>query len=224
MSTEKIMERIRKLLALSSSPNEKEAASALEKAHVLLREYNLELADVKEPTEESSVESTVYEEKHDTRWKGYLLHQICRSTYCAMVLMSMGRGVRYEIYGRPANVATALALYEYLAKAIARISNSARDILPNYDATAFRYGMIDRLSERLEEQRYAQEHVTESRALVVVSQEAQDALRKAHPNLTKRRTRVDFTGSSAAFGRQMADSVSLNKQVGGATERTGLIQ
>src|SRR3954471_20207380 len=42
----KVMDRIAKLLALSSSPNEHEAASAAERAHAMLAEYNLSISDV----------------------------------------------------------------------------------------------------------------------------------------------------------------------------------
>ena len=48
---EKTIDKIRKLLALSRSPNQHEAESALAKAYELMERYHLELADIKEKPE-----------------------------------------------------------------------------------------------------------------------------------------------------------------------------
>lgn len=45
---EKIIDKIQKLLRLSTSPNEHEASLALQRAHELLSKYNLSTADLKE--------------------------------------------------------------------------------------------------------------------------------------------------------------------------------
>lgn len=49
MDREKLLDRIRKLLALSTSPNEHEAARAAAAAQSLLQRYQLTLADVQRP-------------------------------------------------------------------------------------------------------------------------------------------------------------------------------
>ena len=51
MDHERIIEKVRKLLALSQSDNEHEAAAAAAKAQALLSEYNLSMSDV--PAEET---------------------------------------------------------------------------------------------------------------------------------------------------------------------------
>lgn len=51
---ERLIDRVRKLLNLATSTNEHEAAAAATKAHALLAEYNLTLADVGEEARASS--------------------------------------------------------------------------------------------------------------------------------------------------------------------------
>ncbi len=55
----KIIEKIRKLLALSTSPNENEAAIAIRKAQEMLRQYELTMADVLEVSEDNVRETMV---------------------------------------------------------------------------------------------------------------------------------------------------------------------
>ncbi len=51
MIDEKVIDKILKLLALSKSPNQHEAESALAKAYELMEKYHLEMADIKERPE-----------------------------------------------------------------------------------------------------------------------------------------------------------------------------
>src|SRR5512147_128379 len=53
---DKIIAKVQKLLALAgNNPNEAEALAAMERAHAILAEYNLSLADVKEGSQEDAV-------------------------------------------------------------------------------------------------------------------------------------------------------------------------
>jgi putative NIF3 family GTP cyclohydrolase 1 type 2 len=56
----KILDRIQKLIALSTSPNENEAAVAAEKAQALLIEHNLSMADVKAPTPGKTMKADIH--------------------------------------------------------------------------------------------------------------------------------------------------------------------
>ena len=78
MANEKIQEKIKKLLALSSSPNEAEAALAMEKAHELLKTYNLSLSQISINEEDDAgiIEETYMESNRLHSWKLRLVKHI----------------------------------------------------------------------------------------------------------------------------------------------------
>lgn len=211
---EKVVDKIRKLLALSTSPNEAEAAAAFEKAHALLRMYNLSMADIHDAPESAVTETTIAG-KSEQKWRSRLLHLVATNNYCAMAVMKGIGNFSYQIFGREANVASTLIMYDYLSKTVRRISERAREIVPNFSYVDFRFAMIERLGERMEEMRKAE--TAETTALVVVDTEAWDALRKAHPRMMSRRAHAYHNAESAALGRTSADSVSLSPQVTSGT-------
>jgi hypothetical protein len=87
---EKIRERIRKLLALSQSPYEAEAASALEKAQKLLTREDFTLSD---PGVDESVlvELRIGAGPIDSPWEKKLLKGILSAT-CTEASLQRGRG------------------------------------------------------------------------------------------------------------------------------------
>ena len=54
----KIVDKIQKLLALGTSPNEHEAAAAIAKAQSLMEQYDLEMADLQKPVADTAIEQT----------------------------------------------------------------------------------------------------------------------------------------------------------------------
>jgi len=73
MDKDRIKVKIKKLLALGNSPNENEAAIALEKAQKLLRQYEMSLEDVLDVTEDNVREVYVHEgSSRIPMWIGWL--------------------------------------------------------------------------------------------------------------------------------------------------------
>lgn len=218
---EKIISRIQKLFALGESPNEAEASAAIAKAHELLREYNLALSDLPSSSggaEGMAISQSVERKGSEELWRTMLLANVCLQNYCALIVLK-GRGsYTWKLFGREANIAASLSMFDYLSRTIRRLSDSANEVYGGEEAgfskKEFRFAMIHRLYERMEEQRLASMEQT-STALTVVSTEAQDLLRKEHPRTKSRNRRADTNSFSAGLGRATADSVSLNRQIGG---------
>lgn len=212
---EKIVDKIRKLFALSQSPNEAEAASAMQKAHELLKAYNLSMADVsaEEKPETASQTFKTNNKNRNEAWKTRLLHVVARGNYCAMITIRGRDGALWhEVFGREENIAATLAMYEYLEETVRRISIAAKDVVENYSYKEFRIAMVERLGERLEELK-VQEAAEGCTALVVVSDEARKALYAAHSNARASHSNVNRSSDSAEMGRRAAESVSLNRQI-----------
>lgn len=214
---EKVADKIRKLFALSQSPNEAEAASAMQKAHELLKAYNLSMADIGSGTDsESDVTSSEFPSngKSEELWKTRLMSIVAKSNYCAMVIMKgLGKHWSYKLYGREENIAATLAMFDYLSSAIRRLSEKAKDIIPNFSHRDFRFAAVGRLAERLEELRLQESYDGSCTALVVVSNEADAAMRKDNAHLRHRNVKGAGDTESALAGRESANSLALNKQI-----------
>lgn len=104
---EKITARIKKLLALSASPNAAEAAAALAKAQELMARYDIsetavQVADVEEARATAGARWTPAE------WENYLSRLVCRA-FGVGVVFTVGAG-RWLFFGpRPAHEVAAYA-------------------------------------------------------------------------------------------------------------------
>jgi hypothetical protein len=81
---ETIIEKIQKLLALSTSSNEHEAALALAKAQKMLLQYNLSLEEVstKQKPDRHYTKDTITASR---RWQKLLLGTLCKFNFCELV-------------------------------------------------------------------------------------------------------------------------------------------
>jgi len=82
---EKIVERIRKLLALAgNNPSEAERESALSKAHALLIEHNLHMHDVADKVEEMAAFDSKFSFR-PTPWTRTIVNAIAKLYFCKFV-------------------------------------------------------------------------------------------------------------------------------------------
>jgi hypothetical protein len=141
---ENIKRRVKKLLALSKSPNENEAVAALEKAHALMEEYRLtegECRYVKQP-----VKAT----KRLSRWRA-VLSNAAAWLYCCETYR---RTVTGEIvfYGEPFDAFMAGEMYRYLSKTIERMAKqNVRKSASRKYREKYRLGAACRLNARINE-------------------------------------------------------------------------
>lgn len=119
-----IITRIKKLLALSTSPNEHEAAAAASKAQELLMEHNIDLDSIRETRTQAEIAiDTEALEMTMKRvfWKGQLANAIAKGNFCKF-WWSKGQ---MQLTGKTHNIAIARSIYDYLTKTIDRLAGNA---------------------------------------------------------------------------------------------------
>lgn len=161
--TEKIIDRVRKLLSLAQSANVHEAAAAAAAAQRLMAEHAIAEAmlvgDAGDATPLESVgESHLAQagERKLVRWLARLATVIAAANDCRVFLR---RGVDLRIIGTAANAATVGYLYSYLRGEIDRLCEAA--LATRTDtwtagktwAANFRLGAVEAVGERLKEAR-----------------------------------------------------------------------
>jgi hypothetical protein len=125
VTTEDIVERIRKLLRLAedAGATEAEAAAALERANALLIRHNLSMDAIAV----SNGEKPAVGERHISAgwagsWRGSLLGILARHNLCSPFISREGKSETVIVVGRPANVDATHAMYEWIADQLERLA------------------------------------------------------------------------------------------------------
>jgi hypothetical protein len=198
-NTSKIIDRIKKLLALSTSSNANEAAAAAGKAAQMMADYELEEADLRVESGASNsdpIDNIFWDGVNGQRvitWKSNILMGLIKAFHCHGWYTYVIEGEypnrtkhnRFKVVGRRANVQTANYMYLYLEKEIERLANNAwlnfnafspveaNRIHGKHYKNSFFLGASNEIYRRLIEQVAAEkvESVTDSKAMVLVRQD-----------------------------------------------------
>ena len=218
-----ILEKVKKLLALASSPSEAEAAAALDKATVLLAKHGLSLAEVQEGAE---VQESVLLEKQRLRgWESALIYVICQATFTEALHYRSQAGGRILLIGREVNIVTARELFGYLHRLILVLGRAHSPGLAHVES--FRQGIVHRIGERLAARNAADSAAAPDRttradlattALILRADTAARAenqafIKQKYGSTSTRKSGRRVEADSYHRGRAVADSISLDQQI-----------
>jgi len=162
---DKLIDRVRKLLALSKSPNEHEAALAMEKAQYLLKEYNITLTELEVKT---FVERKVEVKGKLAKWQAHLASAVATGFDAKVYLI----GTRYIVFvGTKVDAEVAQYAFVYLLATVkALVSEYVKEIRkpkgvhavlaamgvefdkkPVKNATSYAYGVVLALETKISE-------------------------------------------------------------------------
>lgn len=154
MIGEKMIDRVRKLLALSTSSNENEAKAALLQAQKLMEKHKISEAMIAEPAvvQEDIKTSELWNSGKTSRsqWRGNLAATLGKCNGCEV----WTSGPRIHIIGRESNVQTVQYLFLYCESLIERLSKThaghGRSFISNYKL-GFVGGIASKLKQGKEE-------------------------------------------------------------------------
>ncbi len=240
MDDKSIIEKIRKLLALSKSPNRAEAAAALNKANELLIQYNLTMDQVRmssadvDPVGMRGIYCAVKK-----RWRTLLLDKIADVNLCAAIFfkkldkiadVNLCAAIFFKKYvlvvGREVNAISVEVMWDYLEKVVQRIHlrECPRQAKSHY-RESFKLGIASGISEKLEEQFQINTDPTQVNALVLYQNEKNritNFLNNYGISYTTSRIEVerrDAYQKGLVHGRR----VNLDKQIPGQARSTRVI-
>ena len=209
-----ILEKLKKLIALSESPNEAEAAAALSKVQLLLAKHGLSMSDL-DFAESDIIEKAILNKKRLRNWESALLSTVMNATYTE-VIHKPSEGKVY-IIGRDINVAAAENLFIYLHDTIKRISRKYTTVIRHADS--FRYGMVVNINKRLKSiEEQSSEPGSEEKQIIVsmtgeTSSENKDFLNDNYGKIRKKRVNSRVEPDSYGLGQKVGNKISLNKQI-----------
>lgn len=209
-----IIDKIKKLFALSNSPIEEEAASALNKAKELLVKYDIEYEKIEE-TKENISEKVLLKSKDILDWHYKLIECITSSTFTEAIVETEESNKTVIIIGRKINIISAANLYNYLEKTIRRVSNKYDIVVRDLDS--FRYGMVEKIQQRLKKSE--NEYInTEEKGLIPLidentKKENINYLKNKYGKINNRKYNNSVDENSYGLGKIVGEKISLNDQI-----------
>ncbi len=214
---ETVLSKVKKLFALGQSSNENEAALAMEKAHALLKEYNLSLSDISADSKYGITEENFLGGKNESKWKTLIIIGVTEANYCTVIKNNDCAGFTYMIVGKPHNIVVAKEMATYLIDTVDRLSKR----FPASQRVSYKNGASSMLLERLKAT--LKKDTEECTALVVQEKAMIKDFLSDKKLVTKNVTIASKNSTAYLYGRKDASNISLNAQVGGSSGKTEYI-
>lgn len=232
VEADRVLERIRKLLALAGSPEVHEAEAAMRKAHALMLRYNVDatvakqdhfylVAQLGDPSKRSNrVEAAVV---------GLLAHLFFVKVIQVPVYLpnAAKRGTVYEIAGTPPNVSMAGHVYAFLLATAERLWHANRldaRVRSGRDRLAYQTGVIRGFHEKLAAERKAlsvEPVPSGGTALIWRGDRELDKFYHArHPRIASRTSRVR-TNAAHSAGAEAGRTIVLHRPVADGSGPSG---
>ncbi|MDO6395478.1 DUF2786 domain-containing protein [Leptospira santarosai] len=208
-----IIERVKKLIALSDSSNENEAKLAAQQATMLIQKFNIEASELDRG---AVIEFDLKTGRsRASYWQSLLLRGIAESNFCSILIAKEEENsvveVVYKIIGREVNVLATNLMYEYLCGVASLLSPKILSEKTPY-LEGFAYGIAIRLSKRNELWGVAEES-----ALIRVKSEDEVAIDKylesKYPNIDSAPAKRMNMNESFRCGLDQSRGINLSKQI-----------
>ncbi|HUQ01804.1 MAG TPA: DUF2786 domain-containing protein [Kofleriaceae bacterium] len=214
---DRVLERVRKLLALAASSNQHEAENAMRRAHELMLRHNIEEASAREQRA-FEVRHVGEPRKRVTRVELDIVNVLTEFFFVEAIriptyVVSAGtRGHLFELCGTRANVEMAVHVYAFLLATAGRLwDENRRDarVTSGRDRLAYMSGVIRGFHDKLIGER------KELRGTGLVwrgDAGLDDFFRARYPRITRRR-RTERYGSAHQAGREAGRKIVLNRPI-----------
>ncbi len=233
---ERLIDKIRKLMALSHSPNEHEAALAAARAREILDKYDLSLTEVEMNDEEIIEHRVETGTKEPPLWMGRLALYVGKAFNCRIFRL-YGMMV---FCGTKADTQVSEFTYTFLFRTVKRLCKEHKASLEKsgiWNAQfrgrsgsrtymkSYALGVVNAIDQKLREfvqsrdrmQKFEDFKKATGKDLVVIKNQAVDRYcEKLHLRHTQSHARVDYSGFEA--GRRDGRSVQIHHGVNGAND------
>lgn len=226
MNNDKILDRVRKMLAMANDErgNQHEREQALRMAHNLLIKHGLDLLDVERSQRDAEDARGRYTgEGHSMRWALHIRLHVARLFMCRYLVGAKLNSWKCEhvFIGRESNATTAMYISDYVVNSIVKESRKrfGGDSVP--EARSFALGCADQIAIRVREMLADKDDQFSApdKALIVVAmrKEEDDAnevwIRANVQTKALRRASSKVKADSYAEGREYGKGIGLSPQV-----------
>lgn len=236
MSNDKILDRVRKMMALAndSGATEAEREAALSHATALLQKHNLSMKDMPSEEAEGRLQSSV--ELTGDIWIRTLCNSIAGLFFCNYFYQKTRTQARegHFFVGKESNAVTAMEMSVYLVKSIKREASKRYGSATSADGRSFCVGTLSSIRVRIQEmkQQGAKQDNGLSTGTSLVLADLYQTEKLANEKFLAsqgvtveiKKPRVSSVRSdSFSAGKTHGRTISLNRQVGGTSTSNKMI-
>ena len=212
LASEKLIEKIKKLLSLASSTNPYEAELATIKANELLLKHNLEKLSLLEKSEEEVWVKRVLSTSRNSA-KIHAIYEILQTFFVAPVF-NYGKGVLYlEVTGSRTNVELADYVANFLDQELERLfsvyQKEHSDLKGQRAKNSFFKGMAEGYVEKIKKTQ-KEVSLAEGKELIVLEQDLKRQMRLAYSRLGSTSTSRREDSYSKNLGRKAGQNLSIH--------------
>jgi hypothetical protein len=235
---DKMIEKIKKLLALSASSNENEAALAAARVQEMLGKYNLTMLDLKEELNDELVtddETMIVTNVEPQVWQRSLRNAVAKLYFCMHFYTPSkqkppGRNWyyaydRHSYVGAQHNVTVAKLMSEFLVDTVNRFAKEQSKTVPQADRARFRTSFRNACSSRLCVRLYDKYEAARQKPadlttgnMMVLYDETAAKLKEVFDKLKLQDKKQKLSAKEAlgvAAGLRAGDEISLDTQIEG---------
>lgn len=212
---EQIKKKIKKLLALSKSPNENEAMAALEKARKLMEENGLNEPDLNVYTEEAKYP------KSDPVWQYIIARGVAWINGTVLRIVEEYRLQVVRFHGSETDVFVSKEMYQYLVKTVNRMAkqNIRKNAKKPY-INSYKQGMAASLYKRMLQagELYSWANKRESQ-LKAIEKYVVDLYKTRYEASSMKRKKQKLNNIGFYRGANDAEEINLNRQTSGNNQK-----
>ena len=218
IDSERVLEKVKKLLQLAQSSNTHEAEIATLKANALLLRHNLDHLKINHDDEPLYLDRVLFQKRKDAKISA--VYEMLRH-FIVKPVISYGRGsCCLEVSGSLTNVKLAVYIAQFLDKEFDHLWKRARDQhgLQGLRAkNSFFLGIAKGFDEKMKESK-AQFSTNEQKALLIVEKDLDAKAKLIYRRLSSTRPGNNIDSHAGALGVQSGKSLSIRQGVEGKSK------
>lgn len=210
IKSEKVVSKIKKLLALAQSSNEHEADMATRKANQLLLKHNLSTIDITEEDKEVCLKRTLSTKRNNAKFQA--IYEIL-TTFFVQPVFSHGKGMVYlEIIGDRVSVELADYVANFLDKEMEALWKKEQVKNPTLKGSAKKNSFMRGLGNGyVEKIKSDQNQEYSEKSLIVLKKDLKEKVNTVYSKLSQSKTKSSsHCKETAKLGNQAGKSLSIN--------------
>lgn len=216
MTEQRIIDQIRKLLALSKSDNPNEAAAALAKAEKKMQEHQLSQADLGELPADEGILSEDIEAfgPRQVTWRTMLCNELAAMHGCCALLQigAFNREKHLAVVGAATDIAIVRTLYAWTAAEIDRLADIHGAGAGAQWRNSYRHGCVEGIIDAMKDARARARERASSTALAVVDERLRKSNEYADKELGAEPNNNRITVRRDAYDRGHADGWEIHER------------
>jgi hypothetical protein len=223
----RVLSKVQKLMALSTSSNQHESEQAMIKSQKLLLKYNVDAKFVSDDKEEEKMflKRIIMQKKRDAKLS--MISRILQTFFVSPVFCRGDTYTYLEILGTAVNIQIAEYVAHFLEEKVDELWGQARKLYPHLKGitarNSFMHGIAEGYCRKVEALKREYSSI-ESNAVLVIENQLQEFSDIAYGRLRTTKSSARHCQASSEAGRQFGENLRINPALEKTSQNTSKAQ